>query len=295
VQFSGGSCIVDSHGNVLASCDSGDRILSAELQLPEENPQLKKRRPELYQRLITNTFFWNPQDFFGLYGRNPLPDGKASRIAVAQFRPQNDVDVNLAQIRHWAEQAKSGGAELLVLPERALTGGDGSRYALTLDDAPVQALIALAMELDIALLAGFAEREGEQCYNSAVLVSSDGMNAHYRQIHVSEQDRQWACAGNQWVTCDLPCGRVGILLGKICWCRKPRGFWRWKAAISLLARRSFIHLCQWRTRARPSPMSGRFRAAPILTTGCCHAFARVRIMSGWLLPTGQPPKAKALV
>jgi predicted amidohydrolase len=41
VQFSGGSCIVDSHGNVLASCDSGDRILSAELQLPEENPQLK--------------------------------------------------------------------------------------------------------------------------------------------------------------------------------------------------------------------------------------------------------------
>lgn len=151
---------------------------------------------------------------FGLYGRNPLPDGKDSRISVAQFRPQNDVDANLSQIRHWAEQAKSGGAELLVLPERALTGGDGSRYALTLDDAPVQALIALAIELDIALLAGFAEREGEQCYNSAVLVSSGGLSAHYRQIHVSEQDRQWACAGNQWVTCDLPCGRVGILLGE---------------------------------------------------------------------------------
>lgn len=214
VQFSGGSCIVDNHGHLLASCDSGDRILSAELPLPEDNPQLNKRRSELYQRLMTNTFFWNPGDFFGLYGCNPLPDGKASRIAVAQFRPQSDVDANLAQIRQQAEKAKSGGAELLVLPERALTGCDGSRYALKLDDAPVQALIALAMELDIALLAGFAEQEGEHYFNSAVLVSSAGLSAHYRQIHVSDQDRHWASAGNQWVTCDLPCGRVGILLGE---------------------------------------------------------------------------------
>lgn len=214
VQFSGGSCIVDSQGNVLASCDSGDRILSAELPLPQENPQLNKRRPELYQRLMTNTFLWNPADFFGLYGRDPLPEGKASRIAVAQFRPQDEVNANLAQIRHWAGQAKSEGAELLILPERALTGGEGSHCALSREDAPVQALIALAMELDIALLAGFAEREGEQCYNSALLVSSEGVNAHYRQIHLSDQDRHWACAGDQWVTCDLPCGRVGILLGE---------------------------------------------------------------------------------
>ncbi|WP_308561141.1 nitrilase-related carbon-nitrogen hydrolase [uncultured Klebsiella sp.] len=214
VQFSGGSCIVDSHGNLLACCDSGDRILSAELQLPENNPQLRKRRPELYQRLMTNTWLWNPQDFFGLYGFNPLPGGKNSRIAVAQFHPESDVEANLSQIRHWAQRAKSEGVELLVLPERSLTGGDRNNNALTTGDASIQALITLAMELDIALLAGFAEREGDRFYNSAVLVSSAGLNAHYRQLHLSEEDQQWASAGNQWVACDLPCGRVGILLGE---------------------------------------------------------------------------------
>ncbi|MBB3307358.1 MULTISPECIES: nitrilase-related carbon-nitrogen hydrolase [unclassified Enterobacter] len=214
VQFSGGSCITDSQGQLLASCDSGDQVLSAELTLPLDNPALKKRRPELYQRLMTNTFMWNPQDFFGLYGTDPLPPAKDSNIAVAQFRPENDVNANLQQIRDWAEQAKARDVELLVLPERALTGYAGKMNALTLDDAPIQAVIRLAMELDIALLVGFAERDGSHCYNSCLLASSAGMNAHYRQIHLSEADQQWASAGDKWVTCDLPCGRVGLLLGE---------------------------------------------------------------------------------
>jgi predicted amidohydrolase len=214
VQFSGGSCITDSQGQLLASCDSGDQVLSAELTLPLENPALKKRRPELYQRLMTNTFMWNPQELFGLYGADPLPPAKDSNIAVAQFRPENDVNANLQQIRDWAEQAKARGVELLVLPERALTGYAGKMNALTLDDAPIQAVIRLAMELDIALLVGFAERDGSHCYNSCLLASSAGMNAHYRQIHLSEADQQWASAGDKWVTCDLPCGRVGLLLGE---------------------------------------------------------------------------------
>ncbi|MRT43441.1 amidohydrolase [Enterobacteriaceae bacterium RIT702] len=214
VQFSGGSCITDSQGQLLASCDSGDQVLSAELTLPLDNPALKKRRPELYQRLMTNTFMWNPQEFFGLYGAEPLPSAKDSNIAVAQFRPENDVNANLQQIRDWAGQAKARGVELLVLPERALTGYAGKMNALTLDDAPIQAVIRLAMELDIALLVGFAERDGSHCYNSCLLASSAGMNAHYRQIHLSEADQQWASAGDKWVTCDLPCGRVGLLLGE---------------------------------------------------------------------------------
>ncbi|WP_343550354.1 nitrilase-related carbon-nitrogen hydrolase [Pantoea sp.] len=214
VQFSGGSCISDSHGKLLASCDSGDQVLSAELTLPQDNPLLKKRRPELYQRLMTNTFMWNPQDFFGLYGNDPLPTAKDSTIAVAQFRPENDVAANLQHIRSWAEQAKARGVELLVLPEHALTGYAGKMNALALDDAPIQAVIKLAMELDIALVVGFAERAGNQFYNSVILASSAGLGAHYRQIHVSDADKQWASAGDQWVTCDLPCGRVGLLLGE---------------------------------------------------------------------------------
>lgn len=214
VQFSGGSCIVDSNGTVLASVDSGDQVLSAELHLPTTQPQLLKRRPELYQRLMTNSFVWNPQDFFGLYGCDPLPTAKDSRVAVAQFRPQDDVTANVKSIRLWAEQAKTRGAELLVLPERALTGVEGMSNALALNAAPIEMLVKLAVELDIALLTGFVEQDAEHYYNSALLVSSAGVGAHYRQIHLSETDKPWATAGDQWVTCDLPCGRVGILLGE---------------------------------------------------------------------------------
>lgn len=214
VQFSGGSCIIDSQGKLLACCDSGDQILTAELVLPETNPWLKKRRPELYQRLMTNTYLWNPKEYFGLYGCEPLPEGKNSRIAAAQFYPQDSIDKNLHLIRKQIEQAKVNGVELLVLPERALTGGEGSHNALSKDHPAIKSLISLAINFDIALLAGFAEYDGSNYYNSALLVSSAGIDAHYRQIHLATEDEKWATAGQHWVTCDLPCGRVGILIGE---------------------------------------------------------------------------------
>lgn len=214
VQFSGGSCIVDSEGTVLASVDSGDAVLCSELPLPADNPQLARRRPELYTRLMTNTFIWNPQDFFGLYGSDPLPPGKSSCIAVAQFEPADDIGQNLRTIRHWAEDAKARQAELLVLPEKSLTGNGGVQGALQLDDDAIHEVIKLAIALDIALLVSFIERDGTQLYSSALLVSAAGVNAHYRQIHLNQADRAWASAGERWVSCDLPCGRVGILLGE---------------------------------------------------------------------------------
>ena len=41
-----------------------------------------------------------------------------------------------------------------------------------------------------------------------------GVLADYRQIHIAERDRDWLSAGDRWVFHDLPCGRVGLLVGE---------------------------------------------------------------------------------
>ncbi|MCU5773650.1 amidohydrolase [Erwiniaceae bacterium BAC15a-03b] len=214
VQFSGGSCVVDGDGKLLAARDSGDGIVAAQISLPQHNPALAKRRPELYQRLMTNTFSWNPADFFGLYGMEPLPPGKQSQVAVAQFTPQIGPELNLCRMREMAQAAKCAGAELLVFPEKALTGGSGREQAIDASHPAVAQFLQLALELDMALLAGWIEQEGDAFYNSALLVGAQGVIANYRQIHLNAADQRWATAGECWVTADLPCGRVGLLLGE---------------------------------------------------------------------------------
>ncbi|MEG3129304.1 nitrilase-related carbon-nitrogen hydrolase [Pantoea cypripedii] len=217
VQFSGGSCIIDPDGNVQAWRDSGDGIVYGEL-LPEATlrPQLTRRRPELYKSLMTHTFMWNPLDFFRLYDKSPLPTGKRSRIAVAQFTPVSEVASNLTTITHWATAAAQAGVELLTLPEYSLTGPYlSSESAITQQHPAIHNLMALTARLRLYLVLGMAEKDDEgNCYNSALLIGPDGLLGHYRQTHLSDATRHWARAGDCWKTFDLPCGRVGILLGE---------------------------------------------------------------------------------
>ncbi len=216
VQFSGGSCIIDPEGKVQAWRDSGDGIVYGNL-LPEARlrPQLAGRRPELYKSLMTNTFMWNPLDFFRLYDKSPLPAGKRSRIAVAQFTPKENLNTNLATITHWANTAAVSGVELLTLPEYSLTGPyTSAATAITLQHPAIHSLKALTARLHIWLIVGIVEQDDTgTCYNSALLIGPDGLCGCYRQTHLNTETHRWACAGEQWKTFDLPCGRVGILLG----------------------------------------------------------------------------------
>src|SRR5450631_3593783 len=105
VQFSGGSCIIAPDGNVVAVVDKGDGIAYgtvdpafARRREVLAEPVFEGRRPDLYMNLMTNSFTWNPHDFFRLYGYQPLPPGRKSRAAVAQFAPVDDTGGNLARI-----------------------------------------------------------------------------------------------------------------------------------------------------------------------------------------------------
>ncbi len=102
VQFSGGSCVIDPEGNVQAMLDSGDGILLADLDLQlarqTQAERLALRRPEQYKILAMHSYAWNPLAFFGLYGLQSLPPGKASLIAICRLKVGNDVNGNLVAL-----------------------------------------------------------------------------------------------------------------------------------------------------------------------------------------------------
>ena len=221
VQFSGGSCVIAPDGQVIAVRDKGDGVLLSEIDLDAARARrvlgeavFAQRRPELYPELLTDTFSWNPRDFFGLYGHEPWPPGKTSRVSVAQFAPGDDTDQNLAEIATLARRASAEGADLVVFPELAVTGlGDPAMSAQPIPGPVTDRLEELAEELGLHLVCGLAERAGDLVYNSACLVTPDGDISVYRKTHLTADERSWATAGDGWTVVDTPIGRIGLLIG----------------------------------------------------------------------------------
>jgi predicted amidohydrolase len=227
VQFAGGSCVIDPDGAVFGRLDSGDGVAAglvvpararAKSFLPGERPdKLTARRPELYDTLTLHTYLYPPERFHGLYGHRPLPDGRISRIAVAQLQPDSArLDANLGQINRLLASSALD-ADLLVLPEYVLSGvarDQSEARALALErDQVAPALMTLAQAIDSLLVAGFLERDGDALFSSALLVGPDGELALYRKTHPIGQERAWLTAGTDLTIVDLPIGRVGLMLG----------------------------------------------------------------------------------
>jgi predicted amidohydrolase len=204
--------------NVLAS---GEGIVYGEIETPapHRNALLAGRRPDLYGSLNRNAYLWHPEKFHGRYGNAPLPEGKSSIIAAGQFAPvPGDVEGNLAAITDLAHQAAS--AELLVVPELALTGvpsapGDVPSLAAWCAGEGIAGLTAIAGNSGLAIVAGLIERDEDgRFFNAAVIVDGSGVLATARKAHLREVDRRWAAPGDRAFTIvDLPFGRLGVLIG----------------------------------------------------------------------------------
>lgn len=220
VQFSGGSCVIGPDGAIEAVIDTGDGVACVEIDLERARDRrmlgekvFEQRRPELYMELPTSTYSWNPLDFFSLYGHRPLPPGRRSRVAAAQFAPTADVSANLDRIEELAvKAAREDGVELVVFPERAVTGLDAPA-AVPLDGEAVARLVAIAARHGLHIVAGLAEDDGGTLYNSAVMVGPQGVVGSYRKTHLDASDHNWAKPGDTWGVFDTKFGRVGMLIG----------------------------------------------------------------------------------
>lgn len=226
VQFAGGSCVIDPDGAVQSWRDNGEGIVYGTIDPARardkrwsnagSEDKLADRRPDAYGAITLSTYRWQDRDFHGLYGINPLPPGKRSRIAACQFSPvPGDVDANLRSIELLA--AQNAGADLVVFPELAVTGpvdgADEARQAAASTSDAVDRLSTMAAAYGIHLIAGIVEQADDCFFNAAILIGKHGPIGTYRKLHLTAADRAWATPGDRLSTFDIPAGRVGILIG----------------------------------------------------------------------------------
>jgi predicted amidohydrolase len=140
------------------------------------------------------------------------------QVAVAQIEPklfekERNLDVCLARVAEAAE----AGAQLLVLPECAIPGymfasaEEALPYAEEIPGPSTTALEDACRRLDVHVVCGLLERDGDVLRNAAVLVGPDGLIGAYRKTHLPYLgvDR-FVAPGDELAVWDTPLGRIGI-------------------------------------------------------------------------------------
>lgn len=142
------------------------------------------------------------------------------RITAAQFEARSgEKTENLARMRTLAAKAAARGAEFVAFHELCVTGSGWlhtlDRESLEAIAEPVpggpstEALVALAGELEIGLLAGLVEIEDSHLFNTYVVATGDGIVAKHR-ILAPEQSALLEC-GPGFTVFDLYGCRCGIV------------------------------------------------------------------------------------
>lgn len=123
------------------------------------------------------------------------------KIGYYQFEPEfMNPENNYKKV---LEKLKEVQADLIVLPELAFTGYnfDNRKQLLEVAEDPhssegVKSLISLCKDKDMAIIAGFAEKEGDNVYNSALYLGPNGIEHIYRKIHLFYREKLLFEPGN---------------------------------------------------------------------------------------------------
>jgi predicted amidohydrolase len=142
------------------------------------------------------------------------------RIALAQAAgTPGDVRANLADVERLATEAAARGARLVVFPEAFVTGynigaGRLAELAEPADGPSTRRVAAIAQAAGIAIVTGYAERDGDAVYNSAILVDRDGSTkANHRKLHLwGALDKDAFTAGDALAVTDVDGVRIGLLV-----------------------------------------------------------------------------------
>lgn len=183
------------------------------------------------------------------------------RVAVVQYQPDPvQRDRNLQRSLDLIAEAAGRGADLVVLPELALTGylldapGAAAEAAEPVPGGPgIQAWCRAAARHRLHLVAGFAERgPAGRVYNSAAVIGPGGLLGVYRKLHLFDWERRVFHPGDGGLPVfDLPWGRIGV---QICYDL------RFVEAARLLALAGIHVLCvptTWTDLYKPQPFDER--------------------------------------
>lgn len=112
-------------------------------------------------------------------------------IGLIQFAPKiRNNEYNREYSLKLMEKAVEKNADLIILPELANSGlifndeKDAYAYSESLDGETAVKWMSFAKENNVYIVAGFNERVGNGCYNSALLIGPEGIIDTYRKIHL---------------------------------------------------------------------------------------------------------------
>ena len=122
-------------------------------------------------------------------------------VAICQLRWSPDPGRNLDQGLAMAAEGFSGGANVVLLPELAVPGYTAdprvlAESAQTLNGPAVKAWQRAAAAGGGYIVGGLCERDGSQLYDSAVMVSGDGLLTCYRKAHLFDGEKNVFAPGN---------------------------------------------------------------------------------------------------
>ncbi|HLZ60073.1 MAG TPA: nitrilase-related carbon-nitrogen hydrolase [Ktedonosporobacter sp.] len=249
VQFTGGSCVINPDGSLQSYRDTGDGIVYGEVDLQRSHDKrwgdasemmgdrLIDRQPGEYTTLVQNSYLWEPLRYHSLYGSEALPGGQLSCVGIIQTDMQNFATQSQTETLQMLHELIStlmrdnepACPDILVLPELLLPGpvpagmqditpeqiiAHYQQGAIQIPGPETQALVAMAGALQISMVIGVAERAGDTCYNTVLLIDPEGIYGTYRKLHLSARDRLWASPGDLGLpTFDTPAGRIGLATG----------------------------------------------------------------------------------
>ncbi len=156
------------------------------------------------------------------------PADEPLRIALAQINPTvGDLRGNSARIADSIDRAREAGAQLVVLPELALTGYPPEDLLLksSFVAAAQGALADLAAGTSgVVALVGFPERDGA-LYNSAALLASGEVAGVYRKMRLPNygvfDEQRYFRAGERPAVFELNGVRIGVTICEDIWAPGP--------------------------------------------------------------------------
>jgi NAD+ synthase (glutamine-hydrolysing) len=148
-------------------------------------------------------------------------------LALAQMQPKlADISANLQMHLDTIRQAADAGVELVIFPELSLTGyylrDLVPEVGMTLNDAPLQQIMALSAELGVDVIVGFVEETTRKNYYIAAAYIECGEVRHvhhkvYLPTYGQFDDGRFFKAGEHIRAFDTRFGRVGMLICEDFW------------------------------------------------------------------------------
>ncbi|MDO8682084.1 MAG: carbon-nitrogen hydrolase family protein [Armatimonadota bacterium] len=142
-----------------------------------------------------------------------------SKLKVAGFQmfTTADIDRNLRKITDAIQTAAANGADVLALPEGAISGYGPMHYeSISQIDckriAEANSEIAkLCREHGLWLIGGTMVERGEELFNTALIISPDGKVAgEYDKVHLTGEDKKWFAPGQSVSVFDFGGALFGV-------------------------------------------------------------------------------------